>query len=462
MKWNTDSYNVRRQARTSSFCAAGLILMAAVVMSCDRPFVAPRLPEIRLLEPNRNAVFVRRSIVIRAAASSFREISHLESNGNRMHYDAEKDSWVDTLLLDPGINNVVITAYDVEQTAGRDTVQLTFLRPVPINDAPALPSPWRLGGHTATMLNDGSVLVAGGSSSVNGAAFKASFILPDGGEIFTEHDHEMVEARIGHSASLLPDGRVLILGGSTSGALTSVTQLVRSAEIYDPRTQRFSPLIVQGTPLQRMGHATFVSEGVSNYLIDVYGGAGRSSSQSNTLGVRRDFRTFVLRNDTLQSLSADGEFLSEIEAAGGVSSVQVNEPEAGTAGRFLVTGSNFLGNTRIDVNFTIDFSTTPVKIELLPGQGVPRTRHASVTLQPGLIALFGGVQHAPATTLGSTEVFLESAGRFFTLDNVLTIRRRYGHTATKLRSERILLLGGFDSDGQALSTSQYIDWKATP
>ncbi len=83
-------------------------------------------------------------------------------------------------------------------------------------------------GHTATLLPDGRVLVAGGGSSHD---VRASAELYDAGRRSWTGTGGMVEARGDHTATLLPDGTVLVAGGYV---WTGVASALASAELYDP------------------------------------------------------------------------------------------------------------------------------------------------------------------------------------------------------------------------------------
>ena len=87
--------------------------------------------------------------------------------------------------------------------------------------------------HTATLLNDGRVLIAGG----RGDNLTATAELYDPKTKQFILTGSLLTARYKHTAGLLPDGRVLIAGGSDerdwSGSLSS-------AEIYDPRMGKFT------------------------------------------------------------------------------------------------------------------------------------------------------------------------------------------------------------------------------
>ncbi|HEY6345790.1 MAG TPA: kelch repeat-containing protein [Bryobacteraceae bacterium] len=94
--------------------------------------------------------------------------------------------------------------------------------------------------HTATLLPDGTVLVAGGSAILSGWPVWSSAELYDPAAKTFSLTGSMTTPRQGHTATLLPDGRVLIAGGLSVGGDTGVNSAQASAELYDPSTGAFS------------------------------------------------------------------------------------------------------------------------------------------------------------------------------------------------------------------------------
>lgn len=93
------------------------------------------------------------------------------------------------------------------------------------------------GNHTATMLRSGKVLIAGGHSGYPGASVASAELYdPSSGAFAPTGD--MTDARGAHSATLLSNGSVLMAGGFTAFPYTGST--LASAEIYEPSTGSFT------------------------------------------------------------------------------------------------------------------------------------------------------------------------------------------------------------------------------
>src|SRR5258706_12376979 len=119
--------------------------------------------------------------------------------------------------------------------------------------------------HTATLLPDGRVLIAAGRGSVGDLASTETFN-PITGTFSTGPD--LNHARSGQTATVLTDGRVVLVGGDTTG----------SVEIYDPQG---NALISFGGTLdapRAMHSAVLLNDG--NILI--VGGTGPDGSKLRT------------------------------------------------------------------------------------------------------------------------------------------------------------------------------------
>src|SRR3974390_2437710 len=92
----------------------------------------------------------------------------------------------------------------------------------------------RRGRPSATLLANGDVLIAGGADRGDTPGGIASAEIFHAATLTFERVGSMHSGRISHTATLLNDGRVLIAGGR-GDAVTA------AAELYDPKTKQFTP-----------------------------------------------------------------------------------------------------------------------------------------------------------------------------------------------------------------------------
>jgi len=122
------------------------------------------------------------------------------------------------------------------------------------------PDSWSLtGGMAAARLGasvklaDGRVLVVGGLTS-GGAYLATAEVYDPASGLFTPTG-PMTEGRHGHSAVVLPTGRVLVTGGMAVSQQHGF-EVLASAEVYDPATGSFLPVGPMATA--RTSHASFL------------------------------------------------------------------------------------------------------------------------------------------------------------------------------------------------------------
>lgn len=213
--------------------------------------------------------------------------------------------------------------------------------------------------HTATLLNNGQVLIAGTGSAERFDPITNSFS-PAGPMHFP---------RWGHTATKLTDGRVLIIGGGTSA--TSIA----TAEIYDPTTDAFSDSGQLAKP--RTGHGAVLLENAKVLVI-----GGRTS----------DVYT------TSTELYEAGKFVSGPLLRIPHSSAASTVPPSGNV---LVTGGfYYTGLYNFDLcPVATDTAELYADTNTFVGTGEMATKragHSAILLQDGSILIIGGNSNATA------------------------------------------------------------------
>lgn len=434
-----------------------VLLFAALlgVAGCQRPFVEPSRPEFEILEPDLSTVFANATITLAVRASSFRDIARVDINGDTLLFDEDAQQWVGDYTLQNGFNRLVVSVTDTDGLTARDTAYAVHDRLTLNRTAPSLPE--GRGGHTATFLPDGTLLVTGGATRAAGEALHDAVYWPFNTDTFHSVADLMVAARTGHTATLLPDGRVLLLGGSRRDQSADVEDLVEAVEMFVPHTRTFEPVPFRGSPVRRTLHTATLHRDGGRTFIDLYGGQGDVSYEPTpSFGTRSDLRRFEFRNDSLIALSpAPGADLDV--AISGHTQTELEPFQAAEEKRYLIAGSFFAADVEEDLSFILDYSArSSVDQRPVDALRTNRARHASVLLADGFVGTFGGRGSTFIEVLNRPEIYSEEAERSFIYPQTNVLLRTYGLTATKLPNQRILLLGGFLPSGQSTATSAIV------
>lgn len=323
--------------------------------------------------------------------------------------------------------------------------------------------------HTATLLPNGKVLVTGGtlqvadgaSSYTNGTAAEmlASAELYDPTTKVWTPAAPMGAARSSHTATLLPNGKVLVAGG-----LSGVAEDRSTLEVYDPvsntwTTSKPLPVTVSGTVgiaiLLPSGKVMFLSHELDSNTT-LYDAATDTWTPSQSMG----FRVNGTVNGTLL---ADGKVLG---IAGGLGTkyslgAQVYDPATDRWTRraeppihFGSASSNLLLNGA--VLFVAEYFDTDTHINtalynpsqdrwILVGDGrsTVGTGHTATMFNNGVVLLVGGSGKPGNLSATSDSVQLyDPTTNTLLATPALPIGPRSGHTATLLRDGSVLITGG--------------------
>ncbi len=194
-------------------------------------------------------------------------------------------------------------------------------------------------GHTATMLNNGKVLLAGGTDGSNVLAFAELY--DPSSNTFTPTSGNMTTARIGDTATLLPNGQVLLAGGQPGTAASGSYSPVASAELYNPIADKFS-----ATGAMTSAREAFTATLLSNGQVLIAGGAdatGKPSASAELYNPKtgKFAKTGAMtdaRTGQTATLMSDGRVLivGGYDMSGLTASAEIYYP---ATGKFVVAGS---------------------------------------------------------------------------------------------------------------------------
>ncbi len=272
--------------------------------------------------------------------------------------------------------------------------------------------------HTATLLPNGHVLIVGGGE---GPDLIDGFFVVAEAELFDPSTGTFVSAgtvpRDLHTATLLVNGKVLFTGGETGWTGTPPFPIVtRSAEVYDPATGPFQPTGDMAT--ERESHtATLLNDG----RVLVAGGARLQGTSWETLQKAEIYDpasgTFLPTGDMVKprifhtaTLLSNGKVLATGGYSGGVTA-ELYDPVTGS---FAPTGN----------------------------MSVARSFHTATLLANGKVLLVGGA---------TAELYDPLTGLFTSVGPVRTARNT--HTATLLPNGTVLIAGGAGGESWAPTTA---------
>ena len=269
--------------------------------------------------------------------------------------------------------------------------------------------------HTATLLGDGKVLVTGGDSGLDfSTPLATAEIFDPSNGLFTSTGN-MVSTRTGHTATLLANGKVLLAGGSGGNSPPNVA--TSTAEIFDPTTGEFTATGSMGTPRVN-STATLLNNG------DVLVTGGEDAS-GNLVA------TAELFDPTTGMFTPTGSM--SVARAGHTATLLTN-------GAVLVTGGRSSDGVPTTVTATSElFDPVTGAFTLTPGSmESPRQLHTATRLVDGKVLVIGGAN--ANGDLSTAELFDPANGRFTAAGNMEIERHR--HTATMLMNGEVLITGG--------------------
>ena len=276
--------------------------------------------------------------------------------------------------------------------------------------------------HTATLLLTGKVLVTGGVGNIGSQCEDGNGPVESSAEIYNPSSGSfastgtMAKARSGHTATLLANGKVLIVGGTDESFVAGV----KTAELYDALTSMFSSTGSVSTA--RSGHTATL---LANGKVLIAGGIDRTNPNSPAATSKAELYdpatgTFTPTNN--MTVARDGHTATLL-----------------ATGRVLIAGGADLPSAEVYDPATGSFSPTG-------DMGQARASHTATLLSNGTVLMVGGSD-------STAELYDPFTGSFSPTGGMTTGRTR--HSATVLQNGKVLVAGSVRSRSSVASAELY-------
>lgn len=282
--------------------------------------------------------------------------------------------------------------------------------------------------HTQSTLQNGTVLVAGGEGGSCGffclAIWDSSELYDPAAGTFTAGGM-MTTPRADHTATVLPDGRVLVTGGWVA----LLAPPTATAEIYDPATDQFSATGSMSTP--RRNHTAsllpdgrvLITGGQDNTnqplaSAEVFDPASGTFTNTGTMSTPRYSQTATPLPGGMTLVAGGRSTTGALPTA----TAELYDPGSGT---FAATGS----------------------------MSTPRGLQTASVLQDGRVLVAGGdtTEFLPSPT-ATAELYDPATATFSPTGSMSAARS--AQTATVLASGDVLIAGGQDAGANSLPTAE--------
>src|SRR5262245_13556231 len=277
--------------------------------------------------------------------------------------------------------------------------------------------------HTATLLRNGKVLIAGGATAGGYVSNSSELYDPETGK--WSETGSLNRPRVVHTATLLPDGRVLVAGGNTTSD---------PAELYDPDTGTWSEAGALNEAHSGWETATLLPNGTVLLL-----GIVAEKYHPDTQIWSSVPKLITLRYGHTSTLLPSGKIL----VVGGIDVGAINDDDPGGPAPTLESAELYDPAT--------ETSSTTASLETKPGF------HTATLLTNGKVLIAGG-HNWPGNFNNHTALYDPGAGTW-RLARALT-HGREDHTATLLANDNVLVVGGRDGGCCTLAEVELYDASA--